>query len=122
MKKLFILIAIAVLYLSAILSECWAQTQWQGTNSYTIVTNGQQSIVYAMPYPDSTSADWAKALGDVGIHVNVTSIGSVLFLVYFGAKIIRNKTSLGNTPLGNFLSSVLNAESAPQQPAQPPKV
>jgi hypothetical protein len=89
----------------AVKHECHAQT-----NTNSPPAQGQQ-------LPDSTAQDWQKALGDVGIHVNVQTIGSVWFLIYLTSKYLRNKTSLGSGPVGNFLSSVLNAE----QKTLPPK-
>jgi len=73
--------------------------------------------------PSSTAADIAKVLQDFGIQVNVTSIGSILFLIYALAKLLRNKTALGNGSIGNFLSSIVNLEAkgdtAPQPQPQP---
>jgi hypothetical protein len=61
-----------------------------------------------------TAQDIAKVFSDFGVHVDITSIGSILFLIYFGAKLLRNKTPLGDGAIGNLLSSVVNLEATPK--------
>lgn len=92
------------------------------------ICHGQTNIALPNPvspvqaFPDSTAQDWVKALDDIGIHVNVTTIGSVLFLVYYGSKIVRNKIA-PNSPLAKVLGNIVNAEqSPPAVPAQPQPV
>jgi hypothetical protein len=101
--KLYIIIVLTILFVLAIKVECHAQT-----NTPTIPSPAQQ---------ESTAQDIAKVFNDFGINVNVSSIGGVLFLVYYASKILRNKTPLGNGAIGNILSSVVNAE----QKTLPPK-
>jgi hypothetical protein len=103
--KFYILIILTILFVLAIKLECRAQTN---TNVPAIPPPAQQ---------ESTAQDIAKVFNDFGINVNVSSIGGVLFLIYYGSKILRNKTPLGNGMIGNILSSVVNAE----QKTLPPK-
>src|ERR1700760_116721 len=72
----------------------------QATNAVANSAPGQQ-----------TPQDIAKVFQDFGVHADIPTIGGVLFIVYAVAKLIRNKTPLGNTAFGNILSSVVNLEA-----------
>jgi hypothetical protein len=101
--KLYILIVITVLFVMAV-RHCHAQT-----NANVPPAQNQVS--------DSTAQDIAKVFSDFGIDIPVGQIGGWLFVIYFAAKIARNKTPLGNGAIGSILSSVVNAE----QKTLPPK-
>lgn len=102
--KLYITTVAIVLLAMATAHKCHAQT-----NANVPPAQNQVS--------DSTAQDIAKVFSDFGIDIPVGQIGGWLFVIYFAAKIARNKTPLGNGAIGNILSSVVNAE----QKTLPPK-